>query len=139
MRRAPGEAAQRQPLLEAAFGVLGAEHVLGFGHAADDHRQARVDDQHLEPLRRLGHDLGPVHIEQVVELVEHDQFDAAVFEQPGGAVGQTLHRAAAPGGITQGQEQIGGNALGPGIGLQGDLEDRLTVGRVGLAGGCRRQ
>ena len=55
----PGATAKRQPLLETALGVRGVQHVLGLGHAADDHRQARVDDQHLEPLRRLGHDLGP--------------------------------------------------------------------------------
>ena len=78
--------------------------------------------------------LARVDIEQVVKLVEYDQFDATVFEQPGGAVGQTLHRAAAPGGITQGQEQVGRDAFGASIGLQGDLQDRLTVGRVGLAG-----
>ncbi len=84
----------RQPLLGPAFGVLGAQHVLGLQHAAHDHREARVDNQHLEPLGSLGHHLGPVHIEQVVELVEHDQLDAEVCPLPAG--GMYVLQAADP-------------------------------------------
>jgi hypothetical protein len=61
--------------------------------------------------------LGPVHVEEVMELIHDDQFHPAVLQQSGGAVGECLHRAARLGRITQGQEQIGGDALGPNIGL----------------------
>ena len=40
--------------------MLGTEDVFGLWHPADDDRDTRVDDQHLEPLRGLGHHLGPV-------------------------------------------------------------------------------
>ena len=54
------------------------------------------------------------------------------FKQSDGTVGERLDRAARPGRVAQGQEQIGGDALGPGVGLQGDLQDRLAGGRLGL-------
>ena len=104
-------------MFESPLGVLGFQNVFRLGHPADDDRDARIDHQHLEPLRGLGHDLGPLHVEEVMEFVHDDQFHAAVFEQSCRAVGERLHRAAGPGRITQRQEQICGDAFGPNVGL----------------------
>ena len=57
LRRPPGETAERQAVLESPFRMLRAEDVFRLGHPADDYRDARVDDQHLEPLRGLSRDL----------------------------------------------------------------------------------
>ena len=91
-------------------------------HATDDFRNPGVDDQDLEPLRGLGHHLGPIDIEQVMELIQYDQLDAAVFQQfdtfacrlltPPAAIGES-------GTSLHGDEHRGGEEYGMGDSVSG--------------------
>lgn len=118
---------QPQPLFEPAFGMLGAEDIFRLGHPADYDRDTGVNDEHLEPLRCLGHDLSAVGVKKVVKLVHDDQLHAAVIQKPHCPVGQCLYGAAGPGRIAQCQEEICGDPLRPGVGLQCDFENRCSV------------
>ena len=68
----------------------------------------------------------------MVELIENDQFNAAVLKEVDRAVGQRLDRAGTPRRIPQRKKNVGSNAFRLRVGLECDFQYALTRGGLGF-------